>query len=155
MDVDIKRVDDLRRQVIGCAIEVHRRLGPGLLESVYSDCMVLELRHHGLAIDTDRHVPIIYRGEQIRADLEIDIIVEEMLILELKAVAAITRVHVAQVITYLKLANCPAGLLLNFNVTLMKDGTRRLEHPDLYRKPSAAVDSVPDRTPDGGAPELL
>lgn len=127
-------INVLTQKVIGCAIAVHRALGPGLLESVYRECMVIELRAQNLRVDCERPVSIEYRGQRIGGALKIDLLVEGCLIVELKAVEKLHPVHPAQVITYLKLTGCPAGLLINFNEIVLKDGLRRLDHADLYVK---------------------
>lgn len=127
-------INMLTQKVIGYAIAVHRVLGPGLLESVYRECMVIELRAQNLRVDCERSVSIEYRGQRIGGALKIDLLVEGCLIVELKAVEKLHPVHPAQVITYLKLTGCPAGLLINFNEIVLKDGLRRLDHPDLYVK---------------------
>lgn len=131
----LRPYDDIERiahQVIGCAIEVHRILGPGLLESVYTECLHRELRSHGLRAERERRVPIIYKGEQLDQILKIDLLVENRVVVEVKAVEKLAPVHEAQVITYLKLTGCPAGLLANFNSVLLRNGLRRLDHPDRY-----------------------
>jgi GxxExxY protein len=130
------RIDGLRGAIIGCAIEVHRRLGPGLLESVYKTCLIIELQQEKLRVETERPIQIVYRGRRIEENLFIDILVEDLIVVEVKSVAALAPVHTAQVITYLKLADRPAGLLLNFNVDLIKNGVRRIVHPDLFEKNS-------------------
>jgi GxxExxY protein len=122
----------LTQKVIGCAIAVHRGLGPGLLESVYRECMVIELRAQNLRVECERSVRIEYRGQRIGGALKIDLLVEGCLIVELKAVEQLHPVHPAQVLTYLKLTGCPAGLLINFNVMVLTDGLKRLDHPALY-----------------------
>jgi GxxExxY protein len=132
MEVDVEYLKGLRRRVIGCAIEVHRRLGPGLLESAYRDALVIELRLAGFDVQKERRVAIEYRGEPIGNAFRLDIVVEGQLVVEVKAVERIHRVHVAQVLTYLKLANLPCGLLMNFNVTALRLGVKRLLHPDLF-----------------------
>jgi len=124
--------------VIGCGIAVHRTLGPGLLESVYRECMILELLAENLLVECERRVSLEYRGQRVAADLKLDLLVEGCLVLELKAVERIHPVHLAQVITYLKLTGHPAGLLMNFNATTLRAGLKRLDHPDLYAKKSAA-----------------
>ena len=116
---------DLTGQVIGYAIEVHSQLGPGLLESVYKKCLVYELEKAGLAVEVEKTLPITYKDVQLDCGYRIDILVENKLILELKAVEKVLGVHEAQVITYMKLANIPTGLLLNFNAKLLKDGLKR------------------------------
>jgi len=111
---------------------VHSTLGPGLLESVYVECLVIDLRTSGLTVEIERRVPIVYRGEKIRTRLRVDLIVDGRLIVEIKAVERLHPVHQAQVITYLKLTGCPAGLLFNFNATSIRQGLKRLDHPDIY-----------------------
>ena len=127
-------LDTLTGKVIGCAIEVHRTLGPGLLESVYRECMLIELRREKLRVEIERRVPIVYRGQRIASDLKVDLLVEGAIVVELKAVERLNPVYLAQVITYLKLTGCPAGLLFNFNTTSLRSGLRRLAHPDLHPK---------------------
>ena len=134
MIYDEARVDVLRGTIIGCAIEVHRRLGPGLLESVYQTCLGLELANARLKVEANRMVPLLYRGNLLEQRLFINLLVEDLIVVEVKAVSKLAAVHTAQVITYLKLADRPAGLLLNFNCVLMKDGTRRISHPDLLKR---------------------
>ena len=126
-------VDRLTEQVIGCAIEVHRTLGPGLLESVYRDCLQLELGAANLLVERDRAVSLQYRGHRIGSVLRLDLLVQGCVVVELKAVERLHPIHLAQVITYLKLTGCPAGLLMNFNCTSLRGGLRRLRHPDLWR----------------------
>ena len=125
-------LDALTEKVIGCAIEVHRTLGPGLLESIYAECLEIELKTGGLRVDRARRVSIDYKGHRVSAWLEIDLLVEDVLIVEVKAVERIHPVHLAQVITYLKLTGRRAGLLMNFNTTSLRTGLKRLDHPDLY-----------------------
>ena len=126
-----KPVDELTELVIGCAMAVHSELGPGLLESIYRDCLRLELLSHGLPVETERQVPVVYKGERIRSDLRIDLLVAGRLVIEVKVIDRLHPVHQAQVITYLKLTGCPAGLLLNFNATSIRAGLKRLDHPDV------------------------
>jgi GxxExxY protein len=125
-------IESLTEKVIGCAIEVHRALGPGLLESVYRDCMLIEMKLGGLKVERERRVPIDYRGHRVAASLVLDLLIERSLVVELKTVERIHPVHLAQVITYLKLTGCPAGLLMNFTSTSLRNGLRRLDHPTLY-----------------------
>jgi len=127
-------IDSLTERVIGCAIEVHRTLGPGLLESIYRDCLAIELNAQNLRVDTERRVPVIYKGHRIGAGLTVDLLVDERVIVEVKAVEQLHAVHSAQAITYLKLTGCPAAIVLNFNVTSLRTGLKRLVHPDLYVK---------------------
>ncbi len=127
-------VDSLREKVIGCAIAVHRALGPGLLESIYRHCLVIELQAERLHVERERRVGLEYRGQRVPGDLRLDLLIEDCLVVEVKAIERSHPVHLAQVITYLKLTGYPAGLLMNFNVTSLKDGLRRLDHPDVYVK---------------------
>jgi GxxExxY protein len=124
----------LTNKIIACAIEVHKTLGPGLLESVYQECMAVELKSANLDAESDRRVPIKYKGQRIRSELKLDLLVGGSVVVELKAVEQIHPVYLAQVITYLKLTGCPAGLLINFNNTSLKSGLRRLNHPDVYKQ---------------------
>ena len=132
MTVDRHALDELREQVIGCAIAVHRALGPGLLESIYRDCMVIELKAAGLLVEQERCVCLHYRGERVGAALRIDLVVNGLLVVEIKAVERLHPVHSAQVITYLKLSDLPEGLLMNFNATTLRAGLKKLVHPNLY-----------------------
>ncbi len=127
-------VDALCEQIIGGAIQVHDVLGAGLLESICRDCLFIELTDRGLKCRTDVGVPIEYRGHRVRDDLRIDLLVEDTVIVEVKSVEQLHPVHRAQLITYLKLSDKPAGLLINFNVPLLKQGLRRVDHPDIYAK---------------------
>ena len=125
--------EDATKGIIGSAIEVHRILGPGLLESVYEDCLTMELSLRGLPYERQRAVPVEYKGRRIGADFRIDLLVNDRVIVELKAVETLLPIHEAQVITYLRLTGKPFGLLINFNVPLLKDGIRRLLNPHLLR----------------------
>lgn len=124
----------LTERVIGCGIEVHKTLGPGLLESVYRECLIAELTASHMSFECERYVPIEYKGHRIKSALKVDLLVESCIVVELKAVESLHPIHQAQVITYLKLTGCPAGLLMNFNAMSLKSGLRRVDHPDRYRK---------------------
>ena len=132
MNVDLTVLEALRERVIGCAIAVHRELGPGLLESIYRDCLVIELKAAGLRVEQEHCVCLHYRGELVSTALRMDLLVEGQLVIEVKAVERLHPIHSAQVITYLKLAASPFALLLNFNVTRLTAGLKRLEHPELF-----------------------
>lgn len=119
---------DLSAKIIGAAIEVHRELGPGLLESVYEHCLVRELREAGLRVSRQLPLPLVYKGEQLDGMFRLDLVVEETIVVEVKAVEELNDVHLAQVLTYLKLTNLSLGLLINFNVVLLKQGVRRIVH---------------------------
>ena len=116
----------LTEAIIGAAIEVHRELGPGLLESTYEECLAFELGLRGIPFLRQEPVLVTYKGHQIEAGFRIDLLVDEKVIVELKAVDRFIPVHEAQLLTYLKLTGCQVGLLMNFNVRLMKDGIKRL-----------------------------
>jgi GxxExxY protein len=118
--------DPLTQRVIGLAIEVHRELGPGLLESAYEECLCWELTSAGLAFKRQVALPVRYKGVELDIDYRIDLIVEGRLILELKAVEALDGIHEAQLLTYLRLSAIKTGLLLNFNTTVLKDGIKRM-----------------------------
>ena len=127
-------IDATTEKVIACAIEVHRVLGPGLLESIYRDCLLIELKRVHLSVESERYVPFEYKGQPIATKLKLDLLVNGCIVVELKAVESLHPIHSAQVITYLKLTGCPAGLLLNFNATTLRAGLKRLDHPDRYKK---------------------
>jgi GxxExxY protein len=123
-------LNHLTEKIIGCAMAVHRAFGPGLLESLYKDCLVIEMRATGLTVDVERRLPLVYRGVVVGHGYKVDLIVEGSVVVEVKAVQELAPVHSAQVITYLKLTGCPVGLLMNFNVALLKEGIVRRLHPD-------------------------
>ena len=117
--------NNLSRQIINAAIEVHKELGPGLLESVYEYCLLDELKSNGIFAERQVQLPIHYKGRNLGKDFVIDILVEDKIVLELKSVETILPVHEFQLLTYLKLSNKKLGLLINFNVALLKEGIRR------------------------------
>jgi GxxExxY protein len=121
-----KEEDLLSNKIIGAAIEVHRRLGPGLLESAYEECLCHELSLIGIHFERQKPLPINYKGISLDCAYRIDILVENIVILELKAVQEIEAIHEAQILTYLKLTNLKLGLLINFNSVLIKNGIRRI-----------------------------
>jgi GxxExxY protein len=129
MPVDISSFNDITREILGAAIEVHRTLGPGLLESIYAPCLQFELRARNLKFVAQRPIPIVYKGFSLEIAYRIDLIVENLVVVEVKSVAALTAVFEAQLLTYLQLTHCPAGLLINFNVARLMDGVRRLINP--------------------------
>lgn len=118
--------NDLSKEVIGHAIKVHRALGPGLLESSYEQCLAYELQKNGLYVEVQKPMPIKYEDVELECGYRIDLMVENKLILELKAVEELNAVHLAQIMTYLKLSGCKLGLLMNFNVALLRDGIQRV-----------------------------
>ena len=111
--------------IIGCAIEVHKQLGPGLLESAYEECLSFELIRAGLQIERQKPVPVVYKDIKLDCGYRIDILVEKTVVIELKSVDALAPIHEAQILTYMKFAQKEIGLLINFNVTLIKNGIRR------------------------------
>jgi GxxExxY protein len=116
----------LSHQIIGAAIEVHRHIGPGLLESVYEAALCRELRLKGLLVDRQVSVPVKYKGEVLDCHIKLDLLVDRKVIVEVKAVETLIFVHKAQLLTYLRLQNLWLGLLINFNVGVLRDGVRRV-----------------------------
>lgn len=112
-------------QIIESAIEVHKELGPGLLESVYEVCLVSAMRERGLYVQKQVNLPVHYKGQELDKDFIIDVLVNDLIVLELKSVEVILPIHEAQLVTYLKLSDKKLGLLINFNVVLLKEGIRR------------------------------
>ena len=121
------KLNDLSSKVIQAAINVHKELGPGLLESVYQVCMVIELKALGIGIESEVPLPIYYRGQRVHEEgFRMDLLVENKIIVELKSVEKVKNVHKKQLLTYLRLAKKPLGLLINFNEALLKDGITRI-----------------------------
>ncbi len=118
--------EELTEKIIGLAIKVHRQLGPGLLESVYEECLAYELEMSGMYFERQKAMPVIYGNRRMEAGFRIDLFVEDRVIVELKAVEAMNEVHFAQTLTYLRLTNCRLGLLINFNVPVLTKGIRRV-----------------------------
>ena len=122
-----KLLDELTYRIIGCAIEVHKQLGPGLLESVYQKCFIQELCLRNLSFVSQVMAPINYKGIVLDADLRLDVLVEDLIIIELKSMEGILPVHEAQLLTYMKLLQKPKGILINFNCTnIFKEGQKTL-----------------------------
>ena len=117
--------NQLSSLIIGKAIEVHRALGPGLLESAYQNCLYYELQNEGLKVKKELAMPVVYKEITLDHGYRIDLLVEDQIVIELKTVDALLDVHSAQVLTYLKLGNHKLGLLINFNVNVLKDGIKR------------------------------
>ena len=118
--------NSLSRIVIGAAIRVHTNLGPGLLESSYKECLAYEITKNGLFVEKEKPLPLVYEEVRLECGYRVDLFVSRKLVVEIKAVEATSNVHLAQVLTYLKLSGCKLGLLLNFHVASMKDGIRRV-----------------------------
>lgn len=123
--------NDITKQIIGAAIEVHKALGPGLLESAYQDCLFFELQSRGLKVRKEVALPIIYKEVKLDHGYRIDLLVEDKIVLEIKTVEGFTDVHFAQILTYLKLGNYDLGLLINFHTTLLKNGIKRFTNKPL------------------------
>ena len=122
----MQKENELSKIIIGCAMEVHTKLGPGLLESAYQECLYYELKKEGFKVDKEKPQPIVYKEIQLDHGYRIDLLVEDKVVIEIKAVDAFTDVHTAQVLTYLKLGNYKLGLILNFNVLSLKKGIKRI-----------------------------
>jgi len=118
--------NDLSKKIIGCAIEVHKQLGPGLLESAYQECLYYELSQSGLKVQKEKPMPIVYKEVKLDHGYRIDLLVEEKVVVEIKTVEAFNDVHTAQVLTYLRLGKYKLGLLLNFQTTVLKHGIKRV-----------------------------
>jgi GxxExxY protein len=119
--------DSLTGTIIGAAIEVHRELGPGLLESAYEACLIYELRLRKLKVENQKPLPVFYKDVMLDCGYRLDLVIENQVIVEIKSVSAITSLHEAQLLSYLKLSDCKKGLLINFNVKILKEGIRRLK----------------------------
>lgn len=118
-------INQITEKIIGCAIEVHKHLGPGLLESAYEECLYYELKNYGFEVKKQLALPLVYKEIKLDTGYRIDLLVENKVIIEIKSVDAIAEIHKAQLMTYMKLANINIGLLINFNVTRLKDGIVR------------------------------
>ena len=118
--------NEITEKVIGCAIAVHKALGPGLLESSYQRCLVYELRQKNLIVESQCELPLIYKDINLDFGYRLDLFVEKKVVIELKSIEALTDVHVAQMLTYLKLTSANIGLLINFNVRKLTDGVKRI-----------------------------
>lgn len=121
-----KNENELSNIILGCAIEVHKQLGPGLLETAYQECLAFELNKVGLHVQKEKPMPIIYKEVKLDHGYRIDLLVNNKVVIEVKTVEAFTDVHTAQVLTYLKLGNYKLGILLNFHVTTLKNGIKRI-----------------------------
>lgn len=123
--------NQLSKIVIGCAIEIHRQLGPGLLENVYQECLAYSLHKAGVSVQKEVQVPVIFHDVKIGCGYRLDLLIENKLAVEIKSVSQLNDLHMAQVLTYLRVGGYKLGLLLNFNVVKMKDGCRRLINGNL------------------------
>lgn len=118
--------NEISKKIIGCAIEVHKQLGPGLLESAYQECLYYELKQAGLKVKKEKPMPIVYKEVKLDHGYRIDLLVEEKVVIEIKTVEAFNDVHTAQVLTYLRLGKYKLGLLFNFQTTVLKSGIKRV-----------------------------
>lgn len=131
MKTNIYSENELSKIVFDASLKVHKALGPGLLESAYQECLYHELKKTELFIQKEKPLPLIYETVKLDCGYRLDLIIEDKLIIEVKSVETLTDIHLAQVLTYLKLSNCKLGLLINFNVLLLKDGFRRVINGNL------------------------
>jgi len=132
-------LNELSRRIIGLCIEVHRELGPGLLESAYEECLAYEFGCHAIPYARQKLLPVRYKEVELNCGYRVDFVVRNELILELKALTELQPIHEAQILTYLKLADCPLGLLINFNVPTLKDGICRVVLGDVFRAKSCGA----------------
>lgn len=128
--------NELTQKIIGAAIEVHKMLGPGLLESAYEEPLCFELSALGLQFERQKPLPLVYKGMKLDCGYRLDVVVEKKVILEIKSVESLLPIHQAQLLTYLRLSGLSVGLLLNFNVSVLKQGLKRLVHN--FKQPSAS-----------------
>lgn len=125
-EVEEMTENEISKVVFDAALRVHKALGPGLLESAYEECLFYELKKTGIRIEKQKPLPLVYEEVKLEIGYRIDIMVENKLVIEVKAVEALNDIHLAQVLTYLKLSNCKLGMLINFNVTMIKNGIKRV-----------------------------
>ena len=125
-EFDTMDINDITGQVIGAAIEVHKRLGPGLLESIYEECLCIELGKRNISFERQKEVNIEYRGIRLDSKYRLDLVVSKLVVVELKTVNELAPIHDAQILSYLKLTGLKIGLLINFNVPVLKEGIKRL-----------------------------
>jgi GxxExxY protein len=123
--LEIKEYNKLSEQIIGCCIAVHKELGPGLLESVYEECLAIELENSGLNFKRQVHLPVLYKGEPTNQNFRLDFLIEDEIILELKAIEVVLPIHEVILVTYLKIADKKLGLLVNFHEEILTKGIKR------------------------------
>jgi len=121
-------INNITEKILKCAFKVHTELGPGLLENAYEECMFYEIKQAGLLVEKQKALPLVYFDVKLDTGYKIDLLVENSIVVEIKAVESFNDVHTAQVLTYLKLSKCKIGLLLNFNVSSLKNGIKRLAY---------------------------
>jgi GxxExxY protein len=125
VDLEKERLNSLSNRIIGAALQVHSELGPGMLESAYEACLAFELLESGLYIERQKPLPLVYRGRQLDCGYRIDLLVQNAIIVEVKSIERLEKVHGAQLLSYLRLLKLKLGLLINFNVTSLRDGIKR------------------------------
>lgn len=125
-DAETPRGNEITEKVIGASIDIHRQLGPGLLESAYEECLCYELSTLGMAFERQKDLPVAYKNVRLACGYKIDLVVEKLVVIELKAVEKLLPIHEAQLLTYLKLSGFSLGLLINFNVPVLKQGLKRI-----------------------------
>ena len=118
--------NEISKIILGCALKIHKALGPGLLESAYQECLFYELKKAGLSVEKEKALPLIYEDVNLEVGYRIDLLVENKVVVEIKSVEGLNDIHLAQILTYLKLSDCKLGLLINFNEALLKNGFRRV-----------------------------
>ena len=124
--------NDLSTIIIGCALDIHKELGPGLLESAYQECLFYELQNKGLKVVKEKAMPLMYKDVHINCGYRVDLLVEDKVVVELKSVDELNDIHLAQTLTYLKMGDFKLGLLINFNVSLLKSGIKRVINGVIY-----------------------
>jgi GxxExxY protein len=124
--IEIEQINQVTEKIIGAAINVHRTLGPGLLESAYEACLAFELVEAGFKVEQQKPIPVIYKAVKLDCGYRLDLLVNDTVIVEVKSVDQLMPIHKAQLLSYLKLSGCKIGLLINFNVKMLKEGIRRL-----------------------------
>jgi GxxExxY protein len=153
MTVDLVPLNHLTQRIIGAAIEVHRHLGPGPLESIYQEGLARELASHQLAFTREHSAPVIYKDLRLPASYRLDLVVEGVVVVEIKSVASLNALHQAQILTYMRIADCPVGLLINFNVPRLIDGVMRLVNGRTRDKGEAGRSGIATGRRNGGATE--
>ena len=118
--------NEISKEIVDAALRVHKQLGPGLLESAYEECLTYELKQRKLLVERQKALPLVYEDVKLEVGYRVDLLIEKKVIIEIKSVEALNDVHLAQILTYLKLSGCKLGLLINFNVALIKQGIRRV-----------------------------
>jgi GxxExxY protein len=138
---DTDKLDSITRRIIGAAIEVHRTLGPGLLESAYQACLAFELRQLGYKVEEQKPLPVAYKDVKLDCGYRMDLVVEDSIVVEIKAIEQLAPIHQAQLLSYLRLSGRHVGLLINFHVRVLKDGLKRIvnEFPDSALSAVSAV----------------